>query len=150
MAKTRVNLAAAPLSATVLTAKRFRLVTRWRENLVLMGVMAIVFGSAAWFGVSRSELEYGALAKAIAVLLALALLGAGESLRLNHCARAGLQPASEPQLQQVMAVRWNPLVDSYVQAVAAIGRPLTRGEASTIIAYGCAQLTKRDSAEPTR
>ena len=131
--KNGVNLAGAPLSKTVLTAKRFRLETRRREALLAVGVLSGALGLSTWGCVALEAQDASATLSVLAVVLALLLLCILQVLVLNCVERIALLPATESQLEQVAHARDMPVVRKYLTAVEAHKRPLNRREAATII-----------------
>lgn len=135
MGRYKINLANAPLTQTVLNAKRHRLETRWRECLLLAVVIGAAFGVAFWLGISNPDMDTSSLAGVMAVVLALLLVCTLHVLQLNYLTRTGLLPATESQLELVALARELPFVAGYLQAVQAQGRGLNRAEAGAIAKY---------------
>lgn len=133
--KRRLDLNGAPLSATVLTARRYRLQTRWGECLLVSIVLAAAFAFALWSSLCAESPESSTFGSVAAVVLALLLLCALQTLVLNFIERTGLLPATPSQLELTGAAREVPAVAHYMRAVAAHKRGLNRKEAAAIIAY---------------
>lgn len=143
--KNSINLAGAPLSKTVLTAKSYRLANRWRDGLVITVVIAIALGIAVWFSVNEPNLDSSALACALAVVLALIFVCTLPVLRLTYIGRSGLRPATPRQLDMVAAAKDLSVVARYVAAIQEQGRALTRAEARAIAKYSAE--SRRRTAE---
>ena len=145
MARYKINLAKAPLTQTVLNAKRHRLETRWREGLLVTGVIWAAFGVALWLGITNPDMDTSSLAGVMTVVLALLLVCALHVLQLNHLTRTGLLPATESQLELVGLARELPVVATYLEAVEAQGRGLNRAEAGAIAKYSASMPRPRAS-----
>lgn len=141
--KRRLDLDSAPLSATVLTARRYRLQTRWHECLLMSIVLAAAFAFSLWGSLYAENMDASTFGSVCAVGLALLLLCALQALVLNFVERIGLLPATDSQLELVDAARGNAAVARYLSAVASHKRGLNRKEAAALIAYGQPAAGKR-------
>lgn len=133
--KHEVNLNGAPLSKTVLTAKRYRLETRRREALLAAGVLGIALGLSTWACIALEAHDVGAAVSVLAVVLALFLVCVLQVLVVNCVERIALMPATASQFEHVAQAGALPAVAQYLAAVAEQKRSLTRREAATIIVY---------------
>jgi hypothetical protein len=136
MSSTRqVNLAAAPLSKTVLTAKRYRLETRRKEALLAAGVLGAALMFSTWGCIAFEGHDSSAMVSVLAVGLAVLFVCILQVLVLNCVERIALLPATDSQLEHVEHARHLPVVGGYLAAVEAHKRSLNRREAATIIVY---------------